>query len=61
MRMIASRTGGRYVPLAEIDSLVDTLGSEAVEVPQHREFRDLRKEPWIAAVFLRAADSWNCG
>ena len=52
MRTIASRTGGRYVPLAEIDSLVDTLGSEAVEVPQRREFRDLRKEPWIAAVFL---------
>jgi hypothetical protein len=52
MRMIAGQTSGRYVPLSEIDSLVETLGSEAVEVPQRREFRDLRKEPWIAAVFL---------
>jgi hypothetical protein len=52
LRSIATRTGGRYVPLPEIDSLVETLGSEAVEVPQRREFRDLRKEPWIAAIFL---------
>jgi uncharacterized membrane protein len=52
LRMIASRTEGRYVSLPEIDSLVDILGSEAVEVPQRREFRDLRKEPWLPAIFL---------
>jgi uncharacterized membrane protein len=52
LRMIASRTNGRYVTLPEIDSLVETLGSEAVEVPQRREFRDLRKEPWLPAIFL---------
>jgi hypothetical protein len=52
LRMIASRTGGRYVPLTEVDSLIETIGSEAVEVPQRREFRDLRKERWIPAIFL---------
>jgi uncharacterized membrane protein len=52
LQMISRKTGGRYVRLDEIDSLVDTVGSETVEVPQRREFRDLRKEPWIFAIFL---------
>jgi hypothetical protein len=52
LRMIAARTSGRYVPLAEVGSLIETIGSEAVEVPQRREFRDLRKELWVPAIFL---------
>ena len=52
LEMIARKTSGRYVRLSEVDSLIQTLGSETVEVPQRREFRDLRKEPWIAAIFL---------
>jgi uncharacterized membrane protein len=52
LEMIAKRTGGRYVTLPKVDDLIETIGSEAVEVPQRREFKDLRKEPWIPAIFL---------
>ncbi len=52
LRGIARKTGGKYVPLSQIDSIVDAVGSETVEIPRRREFRDLRKEPWLPIGFL---------
>ncbi len=52
LRAISKKSGGRYVPLSQIDSVLDAVGAETVEIPRRREFRDLRKEPWLPALFL---------
>ena len=52
LKALAQRTEGMYVRLPAIGTLLKSLGTETVEIPRRREFRDLRQDGRLPLVLL---------